>query len=447
MTCAQEAPKPDVVLIVIDALRQDRIHAYGGPRKCSPRIDELASKGAVFEDAWAPAPWTLPSVASLMTGMSPRSHGATIAAESPFNVDVQPVTGIASEVPTLAERLTAAGYRCEATVSNAYLDNGVPRGFEAWSMRADDGSDLAELAAQRLTVRDDRPRFLYLHFMETHDPILVSEENFLDIAEPGEAARIPDFRTRSFASAEEFDSQQFRAERLLAYDGAIRYVDRQVGKVVDAVQRAARPRPTIFIVTSDHGEEVHDHREAQIAHRRFDPRGVVGVGHGHTLYPEVLRVPLIVSGAGVPAKRIRAQASLLDVAPTVLDLLGLWTPALGLDGRSLLTDMRGGETAPRRGIAASHIAYGFQKRAWITPRWHLILSSSPNEPIELFDRQADPRGLVNLANERPEVVKELSEELENEEARTASRMGQRWRIQDLELERLRAVGYTGTRRK
>src|SRR6185436_9999395 len=119
-----------------------------------------------------------PSVATVFTGLYPESHGAGVAGKSPFNVDEGEVTRIADDVRTLAEWLSIAGYRCAGYVTNAYLDNGVERGFSSWTLKSQDGSDVAEYATGRLAAGGDQPLFLYLHLMETHDPILVADESF-----------------------------------------------------------------------------------------------------------------------------------------------------------------------------------------------------------------------------------------------------------------------------
>src|SRR5262245_27349028 len=214
LACRRGEPTPNVVLVVVDALRADRLACYGGPRPTSPRLDALAARGALFESAWTTAPWTLPAAASLLTGHHPGAHGAGLGAAPRHNLDKDEIHALAPEVETLAERLAKLGYRCDGFVTNAFMQFGLERGFERWIVRSADGSDVADFAEKSLSGPDPRPRFLLVHFMECHDPLLSHDEDYLALAAPGEAPAIPVFWARTFLGAGIPDRPTYRKERL-----------------------------------------------------------------------------------------------------------------------------------------------------------------------------------------------------------------------------------------
>ncbi|HUP22330.1 MAG TPA: sulfatase [Thermoanaerobaculia bacterium] len=279
--------RPDVVLVVIDTLRADHVGAYGYARDTTPRLDALfAARGTLFERAYAQAPWTLPSAASYLTGRHPgelqRSRAAGVV--------------IPDDVPTLAERLRAGGYRTAAFVANPTLfpAAGFDRGFDTWWLPparveslARPAGDVVERAAPWLEAHAgaEEPFFLYLHFIDPHDPYSSPDTS-------GERSPfLPDYGGRLTghdvhalylghqALAEgEAEAAADRAQITALYDSEIAWVDRALGELVDQLPPEV-VRETLWIVTSDHGEELHE-------------RG--GWKHGHTLYDEQVRVPLLV---------------------------------------------------------------------------------------------------------------------------------------------------------
>jgi arylsulfatase A-like enzyme/cytochrome c-type biogenesis protein CcmH/NrfG len=266
-----------LVLITIDTLRADRVGAYGYARARTPHIDGLAARGVLFEHAYATAPITLPSHGSLMTGRYPPGHWAR---HNGIRID--------SGVPTLAKALSAAGFATGAFVSAFPLDRrfGLDAGFAAYSDRMPRGArgrlenerpgrDAVNDALAWLTAtRAGAGRlFLWVHLFEPHAPY----------GQPGSGRPV--------------------AER---YDDEIAESDAQVGRVLDALGPDASS--TLIVVASDHGEAFGEHGE---------------VSHSLFVYDTTLRVPLVIAGPGVPARTVGSPVSLVDVAPTVLLLLGL----------------------------------------------------------------------------------------------------------------------------
>jgi arylsulfatase A-like enzyme len=298
----------NVVVISLDTLRADRIGVYGSYRPTTPALDTVAGEAAVFTNAWAPWPETSGSHMSLFTSRFPSEHGV-----------IGFITAPATSIELLAERLRRSGYLTRAFTEDGgvWALAGFARGFSAYSERRSHdyvyrGEAHATFtdAARWLETHTNRTFFLFVHTYEVHAPYAPQagyRTLFTDV--PG---REPD---------------AMRAQAL-DYDREARHLDDELGRLLGTLRRLDLADRTIVIVTSDHGEEFGEHG---------------GLGHGRTLYREVLQVPLIVWAPGlVPAARLEAPVSLIDVAPTVLDLLEL-EPDPGHRGRSLAARLRGGD--------------------------------------------------------------------------------------------------------
>jgi len=318
-TSPAEMPRPNVVLISIDTLRPDHLGAYGYARATSPSIDALAAGGVLFENALSPSSWTLPAHASLLSGVSPYRHGAVAA-----------TARIRDDVPLLAELLRAHGYHTAAFVNAPFVSRtyGFARGFERFEQRFErKRRDTAERHQQVLdgVAALEPPFFLFVHYMDVHSPFRPPREFNRFAKDRHSVAVLKDLGQGSIFTLQ----RGIRAGRLEIsaeavqrfedlYDDEILAMDAKIGELVTVLR--ARFQNAIVILTSDHGEEFLEHGS---------------IGHGDTLYEEVLRVPLIVAGPGVvQGARAPELVSLLDIVPTVLEWLGAPRPA-GLEGRSL----------------------------------------------------------------------------------------------------------------
>jgi arylsulfatase A-like enzyme len=300
-----------VVLVSIDTLRRDHVGAYGYARPTTPRLDALAGQGLVLDDAVSTSSWTLPAHLSMLTGADPGAHGG---------VDME--HGFNRRLPTLPGLLRARGYATQAVTSHLYVSGvyGLDQGFDHLDFHQDrKASDVADRALALLERMGDAPFFLFLHFYDPHwhyDP----PPETLRLFESGYAGTVSgrwqDFSKKTRESLTPADL----AHLLALYDGEIRFTDDQLGRVLDHLRDLGLDKNTLLVVTSDHGEEFLEHGSWE---------------HQKTLYEEVVRIPLLLRGPGVPTRRERAQASLVDVAPTILQWAGLDVPA-SMHGRSLL---------------------------------------------------------------------------------------------------------------
>jgi choline-sulfatase len=346
------AAAPNLLLVTIDTLRADRVGAYGDRTARTPAMDALAARGATFTRAYATAPITLTSHASLMTGLYPAGHGGRHNG-----------IRIRDGVPTLAEALSRAGLATGAFVGAFPLDRrfGLDRGFATYGdtmPRGADGRPANERGGQAV-VDDaidwlDQHRvgrfFLWVHLFEPHAP---------------------------------YGDARTGRPVLERYGDEIAEADRQVGRLVEALGDA-RAR-TIVAVTSDHGEAFGEHGE--IAHSIF-------------VYDTTLRVPLLLAGPGVERRTIEAPVSLVDIAPTVAALLGM--PALDADGIDLASTLRGGSTPTRDLYAESYaplLDFGWSPlRSIRTDGWKYIDAPKP----EVYDVEADPDESQNLVDRERE---------------------------------------------
>jgi arylsulfatase A-like enzyme len=377
--------RPNVLVLLVDTLRADGLGTYGASPSPSPNLDRFAADGLVFEQAIAQAPWTLPSVATLFTGVHPRSHGAIgetgdAAAHAAWGF-------LADGVDTIADLAIRAGITTFGVSTNPMVSRGtnLAQGFEEfvelpWSQEQRNWAPAASVnrVFADWLARNRGWRFLaYLHYMEPHDPY-TPPPAFRPAPPPGmrgdlAAGWVLDVSQRIATRGDiALPADQVAYLRAL-YDGEIRAWDAELPGLLDVLDRSGVRDSTVVIVTADHGEEFMEH--GQLRHRKH-------------LYEESIRVPLLMVGPGVPRGRRAEQAQGIDLHPTLAALLGL-DAADGLPGRSLL------ETLPAR-AALSETMSGLTRDgqrgtlvAARTPAWKVIDAPEPAAD-ECFDLARDP---------------------------------------------------------
>ena len=316
-TGGTEDPRPDILLVLIDTLRADRLGCYGNSRPTSPNLDRLAAEGLRFEHALSASTWTLPSTASILSGLLPDQHGVRVGGQA-----------LSDAAVTAAERLRDAGYRTVAFTDGGWVHHrwGFGQGFARFDVlpRTGQSADvrlIVDAALEWLDTARQHPYLLMVHTYEVHQPYLDPDgfaEPFLDPAYDGRLdRRVKVASTRP----EEYDAAD-AAWMLGLYDGEIRRADHHLARLLDRLRSSPRWNRTAVLVTSDHGEEFLDHGGVEHVMGR--------------VYDANVHVPLIVRlPDGTRRGTVQAPASGVDVAPTLLDLAGL-DPDRTLPGRSLL---------------------------------------------------------------------------------------------------------------
>lgn len=408
--------KPNVLLIVIDTVRADHLSCYGYERPTTPRIDALlAAKGVVVEQAYSQAPWTLPSVISLVTG------------RYPTELLSEEVTGfeLPADEPSLGELLLQQGYETAAFYGNPALHEGTgfgrgfrtffapPAAFDWFERHAD---DLQNRLLPWVRAHKQRPFFLYAHYLDPHDPY--DNEDVVDgrsVYGKDYQGEINGHQVHSiYGGSLELANPQEDVEQLRAlYDSELTYVDQYVGELLETLGPEVLSN-TLVILTSDHGEELFDHG---------------GWKHGQSLYDEQIRVPFLVRwdgrvGAG---RRLAGPVELLDVVPTVLAATGTDGEA-SYQGINLLPALAGERSLPRRTAFSQHLSFGPLRAAAVLDGYKLILFNRREtfepvddfqayltakdlgrfEDIELYDLGKDPKERQNLALSDPNRVRQIA---------------------------------------
>lgn len=414
--------RPNIVLYVVDTVRADRLGVYGYEKPTSPRLDAFAANALVFENAYAQSSWTRPAVASMFTGLLPPAHRA-----------VGRRSVLPEEAVTLAEILAAAGYETMGLVRNPNVGRtfGFAQGFARFRTEDRDRDEtMLERVRLWLDERQDAgaPFFLYLHAIDPHGPYDPGPE-FEKMFDAGDApARYRTVRYLLELNRGEVEPDAGAAEALSRlYDAEVAQNDRAFGQLLDELEARGLADDTAVIHVSDHGEEFEEHGRWE---------------HGISLYEEVLRVPLVMRVPGVSPRRIATPAQHIDLLPTLLGHLGVEGPVT--DGWDLLAGPRRGEA--RRDVYAHLDVDVHRAAAVIRGRYKLVLPQSPSQGTEpmLFDLQADPGELVNLASARPEIVERMMTLLVDRnlagEAAPATEIDDA-RIDEETKRRLRALGY------
>ena len=423
------AEAPNVVYVVMDTLRLDRLGCYGYERGTTPRLDAFAAQGLLFTDAYTTSSWTWPSTASLLTGQLPDSHG----------VKSSSTCTLSQRIDTLAEAMQARGYTTAAFSGNPIVepDRYFDQGFETFDVVVPEFrmSDLVvppalEWLEQHAPVRF----FLYLHLVDPHEPHSPHPEEAARLALPGPPIDWPEtgFRGILRRNTPSDEVKQYANE---LYDASVATGDRWFGMVLDKLEELGLSESTIVVFTSDHGEELFDHG--------FH-------GHGHDVHSELVRAPLVMRGPGIPRGVRRGVVSNRFVPTTIAALTGA---RLRIPGTSvhLIDDPLPDEalfetTKGMWGEARYQQLYGLRRGADVT-HWRaseLEPADVPESDLRRFDAIRDPLDgsdliKISLKSAREHVVRIRTLVEEAEEARPPLILGVGAQGQS----QLEGIGYAG----
>lgn len=426
--------RPNIVLFVVDTERADRTSTHGYDKPTTPHLDRLVGRGLRFDDAWVTAPWTWPATASILTGLEPLSHGVT-SHESCY---------LGHRVPSLPKLLqergfTTAGFSCNPLI---VADKNFDAGFEHFETTPDftPGSEVMPRVHEWVREHAEERFFLYVHLVDPHDPHrpLPSELARLGGSKPSE---YPKGGYRMFGGRlrkkvievgpNGYDHRDFVTPAESAwvgdvYDACVATADVHLGGMIDLLGELELMEETVIAYTSDHGEELLDH-------------GLTN--HAHTLHPELMHVPLVIAGPGIPAGGVRHQRVSNRHLATTLALLG--GGDLGVaDGKNLVSADLVAEPElffqTTKGIWNDWSMveiFGLLEEDWSfhwAPQglpFRTLPGTDPGEgQWRLYDRRNDPHELRDVAAAHPDV---------------AERMQARLRAWRLERESSRAVFGVG----
>lgn len=425
------ASPPNIVIIVMDTARQDRLSCYGYDRETSPRLRELAEESTVFDRAYSTSSWTSPAHASLLTGLYPASHGVT-----------QENWKMSRELVTLAEVLSENGYETTGIIENSILSTeyGFQQGFSSYHLtsrvqkmldragltgRSETGNHATDLFLRSLRDREsEEPFFVFVNLIAPHQPYDSSREFMGEFVSDRDIDLVSNMWPEYYLGQKEFTSEELRHLNEL-YDAELLYTDYLVGLMIDELKSSGYWDDTVFIVTSDHGENIGDHGH---------------MDHVFSLYETTVKIPLIIHDP----PRFREGSldhrpvTLVDIFPTALETAGIGTDDYPCQGLSLLSEGfteerpilseyywpvqafgRYGEANRasgrldvfRRRIRS--ITVGGAKLVWGGDGRHEFfdLDADPGEVVNLLDREGSAGEAQALEQRLAEIVRRLESEM------------------------------------
>jgi len=399
--CSRRLESPNLLLITLDTTRADHIGCYGYKQALTPVLDQLAESGTLFENTFTCVPLTLPSHASILTGLYPPEHGLRLNGESRLN----------PETETLATQLQKKGYRTGAFIAAFVLDSrfGLDNGFEvyddhiggqfsseSWLRRHRSGDRVVDSALAWLADHYTQPFFCWVHLFDPHNPYNPHIDLFGD---------------------------RFKKT---PYDGEIAFDDQQVGRLIDFLDHTGIRKNTLVIIVGDHGESLGEHGERQ---------------HGILLYDGALKVPLIISQPGVvqASHREETYVSTTDIAPTVLDMMG-YKP-IPQSANTLRPALTGGLLDPTSLYAETDlpfVQYGWAPlRAIILEPRKYIETPKP----ELYNMEKDPEEKDNLIESDQKLSEQMRQQLAEMESRFVQHEAQSATLSDDDRRVLESLGY------
>ncbi|MDF1800035.1 MAG: sulfatase, partial [Planctomycetota bacterium] len=428
------AERPNVLFVILDTLRADRLGAHGNPDGLSPALDRIASESLVFEECWSTSSWTMPAISGMLTSAHQELHGG-----------IHENSRINPALDTLASSLAAAGYDTEAICEGGLFRAiyGHDAGFRAFFEHREGIAHGAELAREffqrKATEPGAEPWFLVLHSYEVHEPY-EPDPALLATIRAGLPERLAKRITRPTDFAELYHNGEWTAEvsaevsaaMEALYDAEVQVADAVLGELFDELRAAGTLDDTLVVITADHGEEFGEH-------------GMIG--HGDSLYPELLHVPLMLRFPdGWRAGETEPGAtSQLHLAPTVLDAVGLGTELEGLSfaGESLLRGLPEVPIYAWRYREGERSLYALRVGDEVVLEGTYDFARAESGAPEFYDLAADPGALKNLRAEDPARVESLRQllsavrELYSKDAFEGGSV----RLDAATQERLEALGY------
>ena len=447
--------RPNIIMILVDALRANRLGCYGHDRNTSPTVDNIASDGIIFEHVISQAPWTQPAVASLFSSRYPSVHKViNISLVEKMEKGKVPKMAVFNKAfTTFVESLDAVGYDTAGFTANPFMSEsyGFERGFDHYAdMSAREGKEqrgnqLNDEVVEWLKKRDSQnPFFIYIHYMDVHGPYYARDEYIEPFMRQvrqienkqrlskGEVSRLGYLLKRSAAPIVEKhgDLTGYREFWSAFYDAGVREQDHHIANLKKRIEDIGLWNDAYVIFTSDHGEELFE-------------KGFCD--HGNSLYDTELHVPLILRWDGVLAKgkRIDRTVSLVDFMPTVIEQLKL-DDVEGLQGTSFMDDIITNSSQPEVMVFSEAVKYRPNIYSVHLDDWKLIMNFH-RKTIELYNISKDPSEMVELSKQYPDKKKELVAIIQSQ-IETNAKLSEKIKRENIPInqeqyERLKSLGY------
>ncbi|MEO8216647.1 MAG: sulfatase-like hydrolase/transferase [Acidobacteriota bacterium] len=430
----------NVIVICMDTVRFDSFslpERSGNPDLFTPWIAQAID----YHNASSVSSWTIPSVATVLTGLYPQQHAAGSLAGVPANLSTTTPTVLSGEAVTFPDILRTRNFTTYAITASPFVSEttGLLKGIERSESVA--STEVAPHAVKWLQDRASQSErwFLYLHFMDAHeDHIEGLPEVRLHAAELSPALRQATLRTAPRGICA--DPGNDECLRYQAYVNSLTRLRKNLGTVLNALARTGLQEDTLVVLFSDHGEEFREHRTQELAlggDMRGDTRGYYGEGHGQSMFRELLHVPVLVWYPGIAPRVSAAPISLVDLAPSILD----WVKAPPLPtqaGRTLDARATRRSLPPHRMMFASGIAYGYPQQAVTWNEWKLIQVSCVGEQY-LFNHRTDPEEQHPVHDVA--VERSLARGLLRYDGLDSLRRNSASRFSEEQLSSLRSLGY------
>jgi len=380
----------NVLVIGVDTLRKDALSVYGGRAEVTPNLERLSSEGTVFIRAWSQAPWTVPSFASMLTGVYPADLGPTFATDQ-----------LPESATTLGEILLPAGFATSVICGNAYLGNdasGFHQGMEGlWYRLSATPSDSVEKAMDFIARSKDRDWFLFLHYMDPHGPYDPPQEYIDKLCDPGYSGK---YQT-AFEDGREWQlvtsippAEDVRRARCL-YDAEVADLDASIGSLFTFLDESGLLDDTLIVLAADHGEEFFEHGQFE---------------HGQSLYEEQVHLPLIVWGPGFSrGRRLDASVGNIDIAPTILTYLDM-PVGEGLRGIPLQDIVSGSADEERIIFGEGNLRRSSHRKFAVEWPYKCVLDFFTDE-MRLYDLASDPMEMNDISAAHPETARRLAWEM------------------------------------
>ncbi len=411
--------RKNVIILSVDTLREDVLGCYGSREGLTPAIDGLAGDGIVFHNAYSPSPWTLPSFGTVFTGLYPSVHGGGRLEPGEEMEDARPAS---SRVTYLTRILRDAGYNTVGFYTNSWLSpyQNIDKGFQTYIKHDVDkletydvfhpltafpyfcrvlskdldppAFNLEDPQQKWIMYRHEEPLFLWIHYLDPHLPYKMHPElegfyKGFSKAEKEVAEKI----NRSWLKSLKPGEQPGRETLYRLYQGEVRYTDIRLARIIELLKRTGIYEDSLIVFLADHGEEFWEHRK---------------IGHGHSQYNELIRVPLIIK---LPGNRhagttVESSAGLVDLAPTVLDYLGIKYEGK-MQGISLFDPVRKKDGGSPVTYFSEYTLYGPEEQAVMDDYRKLILRKG--KPRLYFNLETDPAEKKNLLRTSPDEANDL----------------------------------------